>query len=205
KLEGATYPAIQIVFIRSLIGLVSVLPLAWRFRKEVFGTRRAGRHAFRVACNAIALTSNFLSLTLLPLALVSAISFTRPFVVMLFAVILLGENVRAVRWAGTAIGFLGVLVIVAPGSVSWNIGPLAARSAGVFGSLAAVRVRALQGGNTAVLRVFSSVGLSGVPASPAGLHGRSVALADWSALLAIGVLAQVAQYSYLRAYQMAPA
>lgn len=30
KLEGATYPAIQIVFIRSLIGLVSVLPLANR-------------------------------------------------------------------------------------------------------------------------------------------------------------------------------
>lgn len=205
KLEGATYPAIQIVFIRSLIGLVSVLPLAWRFRKEVFGTRRAGRHAFRVACNAIALTSNFLSLTLLPLALVSAISFTRPFVVMIFAVILLGEKVRAVRWVGTAIGFLGVLVILAPGSVSWNIGLLAAFSSVVFGSLASVQIRALKDENTAVLMVFYSVGLSVVTAIPAVLYWQSVALADWSILLAIGVLAQLGQYCYLRAYQMAPA
>ena len=33
KLGGASYPAVQMVFIRSLIGLVSVLPLAWRHRQ----------------------------------------------------------------------------------------------------------------------------------------------------------------------------
>lgn len=205
KLEGATYPAIQIVFIRSLIGLVSVLPLAWRFRRDIAGTRRAGRHIFRVACNAIALTSNFLSLTLLPLALVSAIGFTRPFVVMIFAVILLGEEVRAVRWIGTAIGFLGVLVIVAPGSVSWSIGLVAAFSSVLFGSLAAVQIRALKDENTAVLMVFYSVGLSIVTAIPAAFYWQPVAVADWPILLAIGVLAQLGQYCYLRAYQLAPA
>lgn len=205
KYGGATYPAVQMVFIRSLIGLVSVLPLAWRHRAAIAGTRQWGRHVFRVFCNAAALNANFAALTALPLAMANAIGFMRPLVVMALAAWLLGERSGPWRWGGAAIGFLGVLVMVAPGEVALNPGILAALGSVVFGSLAVVQTRALASENTTVLMVFYTVGLTIFTAAPAALSWQPVAFADWPLLLAIGVLAQVGQYCFLRAYQSTPA
>lgn len=201
KLQGATYPAIQLVFIRSLIGLVTVLPLALRHRHLIAGTRVWGRHALRVICNALALTCNFAALAALPLALVNAIGFMRPLVVMVFAVLLLGESVTRRRWAGAVIGFAGVMVMVAPGSIALSAGLLAAFGAVLFGSLATVQTRALRAESTTVLMVFYTVGLTFFTALPALWFWEPVARSDFGPLLAIGLLAQAGQYCFLRAYQ----
>jgi S-adenosylmethionine uptake transporter len=54
--------------------------------------RRSG-HLARVAFNSAALTLNFAAFTVLPLALVTAIGFTRPFVLLAMAALMLGERV----------------------------------------------------------------------------------------------------------------
>lgn len=205
KLGGASYPAVQIVFIRSLIGLVSVLPLAWRHRAALRQTRQWGRHTFRVFCNTAALTGNFAALTALPLALANAIGFMRPLVVLALATWLLGERSGPWRWVGAAIGFAGVLVMVAPGEVAWNFGIVAALASVFFGSLATVQTRALKNENTTVLMVFYTVGLTLFTSVPAAFSWQAVAVTDWPLLLAIGILAQVGQYCFLRAYQSTPA
>lgn len=205
KLGGASYPAVQMVFIRSLIGLVSVLPLAWRHRQALRETKQWGRHAFRVLCNTLALNTNFAALTALPLALANAIGFMRPLVVLALATVLLGERSGPWRWIGAAVGFLGVLVMVAPGEVTWNLGILAALGSVLFGSLATVQTRALAKENTTVLMVFYTVGLTIFTAIPAAFAWQPVATTDWPLLLAIGILAQIGQYCFLRAYQSTPA
>ena len=205
KLGGASYPAVQMVFIRSLIGLVSVLPLAWRHRHALRQTRQWGRHSFRVLCNTLALNANFAALTALPLALVNAIGFMRPLVVLALATFMLGERSGPWRWIGALIGFGGVLVMVGPSEISWNLGLLAALAMVVFGSLATVQTRALAGENTTVLMVFYTVGLTVFTDLPALWAWQPVANSDWPLLLAIGVLAQIGQYCYLRAYQSSPA
>ena len=205
KIGGADYPAVQIVFIRSLVGLVSVLPLAWRHRQALRNTRQWGRHAFRVFCNTAALNANFAALTALPLALVNAIGFMRPLVVLALAGIMLGERSGPWRWVGAVIGFCGVLVMVAPGEVSWNAGIFAALAAVLFGSLATVQTRALKGENTTVLMVFYTVGLTVFSAIPAALTWQPIDPSSLPLLLGIGVIAQIAQYCYLRAYQSTPA
>ena len=205
KLGGADYPAVQMVFIRSLVGLVSVLPLAWRHRQALRRTRHWGRHAFRVFCNTAALNANFAALTALPLALANAIGFMRPLVVLALATFMLGERSGPWRWVGAAIGFGGVLLMVAPGEVAWNAGILAALAAVVFGSLATVQTRALKGENTTMLMVFYTVGLTLFTAIPAAIAWQPVTPSAWPLLLGIGVLAQMGQYCYLRAYQASPA
>ena len=204
KFEGETYPAFQLVFIRSLIGLVSILPLAWRRRGAVLGTKQPLRHLFRVACNTIALTCNFTALATLPLALVNAIGFARPLVVLLFAAWLLAERITPIRWIGTAIGFAGILIILAPGAMVFSWGLAAALGSVLFGSLAVIQIRAMANEDTAVLMVFYTVGLSVLTAVPAALTWQPVAAADWPTLLVIGVLAQLGQYCFLRAYQTTP-
>lgn len=205
KSQGSAYPAIQIVFIRSLVGLLCILPSGWKHRQAVFGTRHKLRHVLRVSCNALALTCNFTALTALPLALVSAIGFMRPMTVMIMAVLFLHETIGAVRWIATIVGFIGILIMLAPGSVPLSPALLAAFGSVIFGSLAVIQTRAMRGENTAVLMVFYTFGLSLFTAGPAIYFWSPVEPADWPMLIAIGLLAQLGQFCFLRAHQSAPA
>lgn len=190
KAQGVTYPAFQLVFIRAMIGLIFILPLIWRHRMEMLRVKYPWRNLFRICCNAIALTSNFIAITLLPLATVNAVGFSRPLVTMAMAVAFLGERVSRYRWAGACLAFAGVLVVLV--SV-------------VFGALAVIQTRALRQENTTVMMVFYTVGLAVITAVPAIWTWKPVAPLDWGPLLAIGLLAQMGQYCFLRAYRIADA
>jgi len=205
KAQGVVYPAFQLVFIRALIGLLFILPLIWRHRHHIRNTRHPWRNISRISCNAIALTSQFLAYTLLPLATVNALSFSRPLVTMAMAAAFLGERISRLRWAGAGVAFCGVLVMLAPGGVEWNVGLLAVAGTVVFGSLAIIQTRMLREENTTVMMVFYTVGLVVITAVPAIYTWHPVKTADWVPLLGIGLLAQAGQYCFLRAYRLADA
>ena len=57
----------------------------------------------------------FTTLSLMPLAEATALSFTAPLFTSVLAVLVLGEVMRLRRWTAVAIGFLGALIIVRPG------------------------------------------------------------------------------------------
>lgn len=205
KSHGTVYPAFQLVFIRAMIGLMFILPLIWHHRAEMTRIRHPWRNLFRIACNAIALTSNFLAFAILPLATVNAVGFSRPLVTMALAVAVLGETVSRIRWAGAILAFAGVLIVMAPGTGSFDIKVLVVLVSVVFGSLAIIQTRALKDENTTVMMVFYTVGLAVITAVPAVFTWQPVKLIDWIPLLGIGFLAQLGQYCFLRAYRMADA
>ncbi|NTE84375.1 DMT family transporter [Agrobacterium tumefaciens] len=205
KAQGVTYPAFQLVFIRAMIGLLFILPLIWRHRMEMVRVQYPWRNIFRICCNAIALTSNFIAITLLPLATVNAVGFSRPLVTMAMAVAILGEKVSRYRWAGACLAFVGVLIVIGPGGAAFNAGVLVVLVSVVFGALAVIQTRALRQENTTVMMVFYTVGLAVITAVPAIWTWKPVAPLDWGPLLAIGLLAQLGQYCFLRAYRIADA
>ncbi|MCC2613171.1 DMT family transporter [Rhizobium petrolearium] len=205
KAQGATYPAFQLVFIRAMIGLLFILPLIWHHREEMVRIKHPWRNILRISCNAIALTSNFLAITMLPLATVNAVGFSRPLITMAMAVALLGETVSRIRWLGAAVAFGGVLIVMAPGTESFDIEVLVVLISVVFGSLAIIQTRALKDENTTVMMVFYTVGLAVITAVPAIFTWQPVARFDWLPLLGIGFLAQLGQYCFLRAYRIADA
>ncbi|WP_407806128.1 EamA family transporter, partial [Staphylococcus aureus] len=84
---------------------------------------------------AIALTSNFIAITLLPLATVNAVGFSRPLVTMAMAVAFLGESVSRFRWAGACLAFVGVLVVIGPGGAEFGVGVIVVLISVVFGAL----------------------------------------------------------------------
>ncbi|WP_440412166.1 DMT family transporter [Neorhizobium petrolearium] len=205
KAQGATYPAFQLVFIRAMIGLFFILPLIWHHRAEMVRIRHPWRNISRISCNAVALTSNFLAITMLPLAMVNAVGFSRPLITMAMAVTMLGETVSRIRWLGAAIAFAGVLIVMAPGTSSFDAGVLVVLVSVVFGSLAIIQTRALRDENTTVMMVFYTVGLAVITAVPAIFTWQPVVPFDWLPLLGIGFLAQLGQYCFLRAYRIADA
>ncbi|WP_117192886.1 DMT family transporter [Rhizobium terrae] len=205
KAQGATYPAFQLVFIRAMIGLLFILPLIWRHRAEMTRIRHPWRNVFRISCNAIALTSNFLAITMLPLAMVNAVGFSRPLITMAMAVAMLGETVSRIRWLGAGLAFVGVLIVMAPGTSGFDMAVLVVLVSVVFGSLAIIQTRALRDENTTVMMVFYTVGLAVITAVPAAFTWQRVLPFDWIPLLGIGFLAQLGQYCFLRAYRIADA
>jgi S-adenosylmethionine uptake transporter len=203
KAQGATYPAFQLVFIRAMIGLLFITPLIWHHRGKMRRVRHPWRNVLRISCNAIALTSNFLAITLLPLATVNAVGFSRPLVTMALAVVMLGERVSRIRWAGAAFAFIGVLIVMAPGTSSFDVKILVVLVSVGFGALAVVQTRALRDENMTVMMVFYTVGLAVITAIPAAFTWQHVMPLDWVPLLGIGLLAQLGQYCFLRAYRIA--
>ncbi len=137
------------------------------------------RNLFRICCNAIALTSNFVAITLLPLATVNAVGFSRPLVTMAMAVVFLGEKVSRYRWVGACLAFVGVLVVIGPGGAEINAGVLVVLVSVVFGALAVIQTRALRQENTTVMMVFYTVGLAVITAVPAIWTWKPVMPLDW--------------------------
>lgn len=201
KAEGETYPAVQLVFLRSLVGFLSVTPLVWRHRRKLTNLSNIRGHLARVALNSAALTLNFAAFAALPLALVTAIGFTRPLILLVMAAIMLGERVSPIRYAFTALGFIGVIVMLQPDAIPWNMGLVAAFGSVFFGSLAVVQTRRLAGESTVVLMLFYTVGLMLLTSIPAAVVWVPIPWSEAPNIILVGVLAQLGQYCWLQAYQ----
>jgi S-adenosylmethionine uptake transporter len=201
KAEGETYPAIQLVFLRSLVGLLSVAPLMWRKRAALTNLSSIHGHLARVAFNSAALTFNFAAIAALPLTLATAIGFTRPLVLLVMAAAILGESVSKTRYIFTALGFVGVIIMVQPNAIPWNLGLIAAFASVVFGSMAVIQTRRLAGDDTIVLMLFYTVGLTLLTSIPAAIVWVPIPWSKAPSIILIGILAQLGQYCWLQAYQ----
>ncbi|MHA1112992.1 MAG: DMT family transporter, partial [Alphaproteobacteria bacterium] len=112
KEAGREMPTMMVVFFRSFFGMCLMLPFLARRGVRSLRTRRPPAHIGRIATGSLALFGGFYALTHLPLATAVAISFTKPLFMIFLAVLFLAERVRWRRWAATAVGFAGVLIIV---------------------------------------------------------------------------------------------
>jgi drug/metabolite transporter (DMT)-like permease len=77
-------------------------------------TKRFGLHLGRGILGGIGQICVFYALAHLSLAVVIAITFTRPLFLVVLAVLFLGELVRWRRWSAIVVGFLGVLIVARP-------------------------------------------------------------------------------------------
>tara|TARA_B000000475_G_scaffold252222_1_gene229687 strand:+ start:108 stop:812 length:705 start_codon:yes stop_codon:yes gene_type:complete len=77
---------------------------------------------FRAIVGSIGMIAGFIAFTLIPLAQATAISFTTPIFVTIGAALVLGEVIKLRRIIAIIIGFLGMLIIVQPGSGALSVG-----------------------------------------------------------------------------------
>jgi drug/metabolite transporter (DMT)-like permease len=112
-----TYPSEQVIWARTaghlLIVLLVVVP---RYGLGVLTTRRPMAQVSRSLLLLGSTTLFFFAVKDVPLAKAASISFMAPFFVTLLALPMLGERIDARRLATVVVGFLGVLVVIRPGS-----------------------------------------------------------------------------------------
>jgi drug/metabolite transporter (DMT)-like permease len=105
----------QIAFFRNFFGVIILLPLLLRYGLEPLKTNDMRFMVTRGIFNAAAMLSYFMALPMLPLAEISALSFTAPLFVALLATIFLKERMGPRRIVSLIVGFSGVLIILRPG------------------------------------------------------------------------------------------
>lgn len=142
KSLGGTYSPLQIVFFANLFGFPIVTLML--MRDPVDGNLRA-RHPWwsllRTASAVLSTALVFYAFSVLPMAQTYALIFAAPLLITVLAIPILGERVGWRRQVAVAIGLVGVLVVLRPGTTDLAAGHLAALGGAVFSAIAAVVVR----------------------------------------------------------------
>ncbi|MEG3193329.1 DMT family transporter [Lysobacter sp. D1-1-M9] len=133
----------EIAFFRNFFGLVAALPLLLKHGPGLLRTDQLPRYFVRCLIGVLSMFCGFWAIGNLPLAQAISLSYSTPLFVTIAAVIWLGEQVRLRRWAAVILGFIGVLIIVRPGSDSFTAGSLVAISAAVLSGIVAIQIKQL--------------------------------------------------------------
>ena len=159
KWMGGDYSALEIVFFRSLIALPCTL-IFYRYegRRGLPTTQRPKLEYIRGLFLFLSYTTFMMGLAALPLADIEAIRFSGPLMITLLSVVILGEKVGSRRWLALAIGFIGVLLIVRPGSATFDLGSIFVLISVLFYALVVIITRKLQtSDSSATMAYYSSL------------------------------------------------
>lgn len=140
-----TLPVIEIVWLRWFGFLVIVTPIILFSRGEVLRSRRpflqAGR-ALGLICSSMFFVAG---LTSIPLASATTLTFISPMLVTALSIPLLGEYVGLRRWAAIAVGLVGVLIVVRPGTGTFGPAAIYPMLSATSWALAIILTRKLAG------------------------------------------------------------
>ncbi|MEX2629735.1 MAG: DMT family transporter [Tistlia sp.] len=192
----------QIGFARAFFALLPLLPFLLRDGFAPFRTEFPLTHLARALCGAGAMTAGFYALAKLPLALVTAIGFTSPLFTIVLSALALRERVRWRRWSATLVGFLGMLVIVRPGSAALEPAMLAAVGMALGVACAVVLVKRFpkSESQTAMLTWFCFASIL-ICAGPALHLWQDPTPRQWLLLVGVGLVGVAAQAMIVSAYR----
>ncbi len=163
KAASAEVPPGQAVFFRSFFALPVIVGwLAIRHElRHGWKTVNPMGHFWRGLVGVTAMGLGFAGLGLLPLPEVTAIGYAAPLLVVIFAAMFLGEDVRAFRLSAVALGMVGVLIVLSPRlsvgaslNTSETLGAVVVLMGAVMAALAQVFVRKLVATETTAAIVF---------------------------------------------------
>jgi drug/metabolite transporter (DMT)-like permease len=143
RLASETLHTFEIAFFRNFFGLVAALPLLLRHGPDLLKTTQLPHYGVRCLIGVVSMMAGFWAIGHLPLAQAVALSYSTPIFVTIAAVVFLHEQVRARRWIAVGLGFVGVLIIVRPGSANFSAGTLVALVAAVLSGIVSIQIKQL--------------------------------------------------------------
>jgi drug/metabolite transporter (DMT)-like permease len=203
EMSGSLHP-FELAFFRNLFGLLFMLPWLFKDGLKMLKTERLGLHAFRSTIGLGAMLCWFSAVAMMPIAEVTALSFTTPLFATIGAAVFLGETVRVRRWAATVAGFIGAVVIIHPDSIDIGFGSSLVLMASAFMSMAALSIKSLSRTETASTIVLI-MGLLMTPLSliPALFYWNMPQPTDYLWFVALGLFATIGQIAMARAFASA--
>ncbi len=212
KYLGDRYPVQQLASFRNIFGLIpSMLVLflsrEWYARGKQLKIRQWRLALLRGLCIAVAQFCFYLSITKMELATASTLTYISPVLITMLSVPILKHHVGLWRWMAVIVGFMGVLMIMAPGTEVFTPYSLLPIGAALGYSLSTVCVRLFDGHvPTALINMYASIGaligaLAILTATTGYLGVESPR--DWLLLVTMGFVGGFAVLALISAYRLA--
>jgi drug/metabolite transporter (DMT)-like permease len=212
KTLGQNYGPFQIVLARNVVTAACLLPFfAFRFLKSGWLTNFAARLNPNASPWKLVIRSllafggqafGISAIAALPLAQSQALSFTKGFIVLALAVMVLREDVGVRRWMAMGLGFIGVLVAVRPGTEFDPAAFYAIASATCFAFATIVMKQLTAQTDNLTLMTWGSLAQAGLALPFAIIWWAPPTPSDWLIMLCLGLVAILIQNIMLSAYRL---
>jgi S-adenosylmethionine uptake transporter len=205
KFMVSHYSVAEILVIRSVGGLAMLLPVAWYLKVALKLHGHWGWHLFRVIVQLGDSYCFYLATRTMPLADVMTFYMAGPIIVTAISGLLMGEKVGPYRWTAVIVGFIGVVIALAPTSASFSIGSLIALAGSMMFAISLVVTRKQRDTHPLTLVASQFIGSGLIAAAFAPLAWVTPGIGDLSLLLLLGVGAAACFLMITRALALAPA
>ena len=206
KVASRTLPNVHVVFFRSALGLVALLPWVASLGLAGLRTTRWREHLIRGLAGLASMYCFFYALAHMRLPDAVLLNYSLPLFMPFVEAVWLGEPVPRRLWGPVGVGFAGIMLILKPGLALFQPVALIGLLAAVFASVAQVGIRQLTRTEPVVRIIFYfGVVSTMVSALPVAGSWRTPRGAEWWLVIAIGVLATGGQLFLTSAYAHASA
>ena len=195
----------QTQFLRYAFGLAVMLPFILRSGLGAYRPHSLKGQFARGAVHTLGLCLWFVAVPHITLADTTALGFTTPIFIMIGAILVLGERLRWERWVAAAIGFAGVLVVVAPklsgGGGGYLLVMLA--SAPVFAASFLMTKQLTRFDKAEVIVAWQAITVTLFSLPLALLQWQAPSAWQWGAFFLCGVLGSAGHYCLTRSFSVA--
>jgi drug/metabolite transporter (DMT)-like permease len=206
KMAAERLPNTIVVFFRSAVGLLVLLPWVARLGVAGLSTVHFKEHVIRGLAGLGAMYCFFYAIAHMRLADAVLLNYSLPMFMPIVENVWLHEPFPPRLWWPISLGFLGVLFILKPGLGVFEPVALVGLMAALFAAVAQVGIRRLTRTEPITRIVFYFGVISTVlSALPLPVLWRTPRGSLWLVLLATGLFATLAQLFLTRAYAHAPA
>jgi drug/metabolite transporter (DMT)-like permease len=206
KLAGERLHVTQILLIRQAGMVIMVAPAIFKSFPGSLRTQRFGLQMLRICFALVAMLGGFSAIIHMPLADATAIFFAKSFFVTIFAVLILKETVGIYRWGAVLIGFLGVMLMLQPGTENFSVWGLAALAGSAGAGIVMIIIRLLSRTdhpNTTL--TYQALGVGIIMLVPGIYYWVWPTPTEWALLISLAVVSYFAQKANIYAYKFGEA
>ncbi len=208
KMAGASLSSVEVLFWRNVLSLAILAPwILWRWPRSL-RPEHAGLMALRGVAVVASLLCYYYAVKVLPLAEAVLLNFSSPIFVPLLGFLLFRFALDRTVLLAVLIGFLGVALILKPGTEFFQPDALIGLASGALGGLAAVAVwrMSVEESPVRIAVYFALIGIV-ITAGPALVANPSLLppAEAWPPLIALGLFSTAAHILFARGCLVAPA
>ena len=206
KFLTVSMPVVEIQWIRYVLFFASAAVLAARAPGRAFRPRNPKLQVLRGVCVTSSSVLFVYGIKQMTMAQATTISFLSPLLITVLSIPLLGEIVGIRRWAAVAVGMVGMLIVVRPGTDGFQPAALFGVASSCCWALALIVTRKIAASDPPQTTIFWSSMIGAV--SLTLLLPFGAIWPNWWQLglcLVLGVLSSAGQWLVVLAHRLAPA
>ncbi len=195
----------EIAFFRCVFALVTVAPFFIRAGWAPLKTKHFPLLLLRGVINIYCMLAFFYALSIVPLAEITALSFSAPIFSVVMAVFVFKEKVGLRRWSAIFIGFVGTLIILRPGFQAFSLGQFLVLSSAFAWAVCIIIIKEVGKTESSVtITTYMSLVMAPLSLIAAATVWIWPTAEQWGWLVLIGVIGGAGQLAMSESLRVAP-